>query len=258
MISPLSIPASQFGYGMASFQGARKSPIFGVVVHTTGSGLPKKARSLTAADTLAEGVRYYATNGGPVYVVGWDGRIVAVADEATRTWHCGVDDATARTLYRSGSAWMSKATPAAAARWRSRWPAYQSPFDIIPGGEDCNSAYIGIEMIPVTDGSSVWTTPMRPGLRFTRAQHEAVRKLVDDIGRRHGFPAGWKSSRRLIGHFDVNPLERQDSGGGWDPGYQRANPYIDWAYIRGGLDGTVVLKLALTGFVAWGAYQLLK
>ncbi len=56
--------------------------------------------------------------------------------------------------------------------------------------------------------------------------------LCADIGKRHGFPDGWQHTSRLVGHEDVDILERMDSHGGWDPGYLRAQPYFDFRYVR--------------------------
>jgi N-acetyl-anhydromuramyl-L-alanine amidase AmpD len=73
---------------------------------------------------------------------------------------------------------------------------------------------------------------MRPGLLFTEAQHRALVALGRDLAARHGWPAGWGRTPRLVGHEDVQLLERQDAGGGWDPGALRAKPYIDFEFIR--------------------------
>ena len=52
---------------------------------------------------------------------------------------------------------------------------------------------------------------------------------------RHGWPAG-APGPRLVGHEDVQPIERcdlQGAGlGGWDPGARRSRPFWDDAYVR--------------------------
>jgi hypothetical protein len=75
-------------------------------------------------------------------------------------------------------------------------------------------------------------TPMRAGLRFTRAQHETIARLAWDIAQRHGWPAGaWWRTARLVGHEDLTPLSRHDANGGWDPGGLRDAPYFDWQFV---------------------------
>lgn len=73
---------------------------------------------------------------------------------------------------------------------------------------------------------------MAPGLRFTTAQHNAVAALGKDLAARHGWPADWHKTGRLVGHEDVDPLNRSDKIGGWDPGWLRSRPYFDFAYVR--------------------------
>jgi hypothetical protein len=76
-------------------------------------------------------------------------------------------------------------------------------------------------------------TPLRPGLRFTKAQHDSVARLAVDVARRNHWPANeeWWRSPRLLGHEDLTPITRKDSKGGWDPGYLRERPYFDWDYV---------------------------
>ncbi len=85
-------------------------------------------------------------------------------------------------------------------------------------------------MIPIGDGFG--GDPMAPGLLFTRAQHESALGLAIDAGNRHGFPDGWRATSRLLGHEDVDPIERSDVGGGWDPGFLRVSPYFDLGFVR--------------------------
>jgi hypothetical protein len=84
-------------------------------------------------------------------------------------------------------------------------------------------------MIPCGSG---FGQPMRPGLLFTAAQHDGAAELVREMGARHGWPSGWQKTSRLLGHEDVDLLERMDALGGWDPGFLRAAPYFDFDYVR--------------------------
>ncbi|MDX1417939.1 MAG: hypothetical protein R3293_27305, partial [Candidatus Promineifilaceae bacterium] len=102
-----------------------------------------------------------------------------------------------------------------------------------------NSCYIHVECPPcVFHGEKRLETgaePLRPGLRFTAAQHNTVARLAVDIARRNGWPMNttWWRTPRLLGHEDLTPIARHDSRGGWDPGYLREKPYFDWDYVYG-------------------------
>lgn len=236
---------------IASPRTSTMRPVRGIALHTTGSGLPAKAVAAGQAP-LDAAIAYYRTSFSPTYVIGWDGTIAAIyADELYKTSHVGVEHDDLAPL-RSG-AWRLQVSPATSLAWSRRWGSSRNPLDLVTaiGGTLPNDATIGIEMIPMTDGRTQWAPPMRPGLRFTRAQHDAARALVADIARRHHFPTGWRSSR-LFGHEDLNPLRRQDAGGGWDPGRLRASPYVDMAHIAGGGLSPIVI-----GAIAAAAVVLL-
>lgn len=201
----------------------RSGPLYGIMLHTTGSGLPKKY-GWDADKTLAGAVGLYTNTGGPHYVIGWDGTIVAtVADEMIKGAHAGITDATARSAYAANN-WTHRVSDIGAQLWRQRWAPAQSPADLIPGGNlsSINDKWIGIEMIPISAGGSPYAVPAYFGSRFTAAQHTAARKLAHDIASRHNFPSGWsdKMSPRLLGHSDLNPIQRDSSALPlWDPGY---------------------------------------
>lgn len=253
MISPLAtLITSPFHTGQT-----RPVPVFGVTFHTTGSGLPAQALA-AGKNPVQAGIDYYRTSKGPMYLIGWDGRIVATAaDESVRTWHAGVE-ANERRPLQDGS-WRKMVSPATAAAWDRAWGPTKNPIagagaSLIPS-DDPNAATIGVEMIPVTpDGRTLWAKPARPGLRFTAAQLAAGRALASDIARRHRWPAGWRKTR-VFGHEDLNPIRRHDAGGGWDPGFLRSSPYVDMDAIRGEGD---VFTLALVGGAAAVMYWLLR
>lgn len=245
MLSSLAKPvANPFTTGQL-----RPTDPFGVAYHTTGSGLPAQAKTLMV-DPLDYGVATYLQMKGPTYLIGWDGTIDAVAqDENIRTWHIGVE-ADEKTPLLTGT-WRQLVSPATAQAWDRKHGADKNPISadgttahaLIPG-TDPNNLLVGVEMIPVTpDGKTFWADPMRPGLRFTHAQHEAARQLAADLAARYHWPAGWQKTR-VFGHEDINPLRRNDAGGGWDPGDLRAEPYIDFAYIRGGSLWPIVVGAA--------------
>lgn len=218
----------------------RKVPVYGVTFHTTGSGLPSKALS-EGKDPFQAGIDYYRSSMGPTYLIGWKpGQIAAIArDESVVTWHAGTSDSVKWNALKS-SGWKSMVSPATVQFFARQWGAQRNPlsadgttqFSVIPTAY-ANNSTIGVEMIPVTPGgSTLWAQPMRLGLRFTQWQHDAARALAADLARRHGWPAGWQETR-ILGHEAVNPIDRHDAGGGWDPGWLRANPYIDMNYIKG-------------------------
>lgn len=92
----------------------------------------------------------------------------------------------------------------------------------------------GVEMLPIVRGNrDPSVAPFRPGLLFTQAQHDSAAALYRLLRERHGWPEG-PPGPRLVGHEDVQPIERHDKGGGWDPGSRRARPYWDDAYVRAG------------------------
>jgi N-acetyl-anhydromuramyl-L-alanine amidase AmpD len=206
-------------------------PVRAIAIHTTGSGLPAQALSVNQ-DPLEAAIAYYRVNYSPTYVIAWDGRIAAIyGDELAKTSHIGVE-ADEFGPIRDGT-WRSLVSPETVRRWEARWGRGRNPLDLT-GGALPNDVVLGIEMIPMTDGTHAWAVPYRTGLRFTAAQHRAARALVADIRRRHGVRTP------LYGHEDLNPIRRSDAGGGWDPGRLRGRPYVDMAAIDGRLSPVVV------------------
>lgn len=216
----------------AATDGIVRDP-WGLLVHTTGGGVTamakkRKRRPIDVAIQIyidsQNGSNGYKW-GGPTYVMDHDGTIYQIAPEEILTNHCGGGN---RVFYRDAT-WIKKAHPAAVAKWNAQWgPKYDDPYDLFPA-KSPNVNFVGLEMIPVGDG---FGEAMRPGLRFSKHQHDAVVDLARDIGGRHGWPAGWWRTSRLLGHEDVDILNRMDKGGGWDPGFLRAQPYFDFKYVR--------------------------
>lgn len=230
----------------------RKSPPFGVAFHTTGSGLPRAALE-KGQDPFQFGINLYRESMGPTYLIGWrPGEIAAIThSEDVLTWHAGSQGAIAAAL-KSG-AWRQQVSPATVLHY-ARVYGDKNPLSadgttlhsvIPPPG--ANDRLVGVEMIPVTaNGKDYWAPPMRPGLRFTKWQHDAARDLAADLARRYGWPAGWQKTR-ILSHEAVNPIERHDSGGGWDPGWIRFQPYIDMDHIQGSGSGMLVLLVGAVG-----------
>lgn len=185
----------------------RTLPVFGLVVHTTGSGITEQAKKLKV-DPLDHAVAYYLDpkHYFPHYVIGYDGEIVQVADEKERAQHVGFAE---RGKYLT-SEWENLLPAKLVMNWHSRWPRFQSPAHLFPGASP-NNVYIGCELLPP----------------FTVEQHKAVVMLAADIGERYKLPDHWWQTPRLVGHSDLNPLTR----GEWDPGKT-----FNWGYVLQLLD----------------------
>lgn len=212
---------------------------WGLLVHTTGRGVCAKAQK-TGTTPVAVALDIYARSqdgrlhpykwGGPTYVLDHDGALYQLAPDDIVTYHAGGGE---RDEYLNGS-WIHRCSPKIVAAWHRAWPAYKSPQHLYPHAS-ANTDYVGLEMIPCGSGFGM---PMRAGLLFTREQHDRVVDLGRDLGQRHGWPGRWWRTPRLLGHEDVQPIDR-DKGGGWDPGWLREAPYFDFEYVRVGFDPAI-------------------
>jgi hypothetical protein len=187
---------------------------FGVVVHTTGGGIVRFAAA-HGIDPLAAAISIYSAPGAnfPHYCIDGTGVAAQIADERELAPHAGID-AKGRALYLSG-AWTSRVSKTGLALWRARWPGVKSPLALFPG-RSVNQVYLGIELIPTATKT------------FTLAQYDTLARLLADIERRHGIMLSWS---RLVGHEDLEPLERWDAAGGWDPGSLRATQRFSWPAV---------------------------
>lgn len=207
--------------------------IYGLVVHTTGAGLPAKARARGLYHTV-QAVDYYSKSHGCHYVCGWrglDGDLLQVAHEDERANGVGMKDQVASV--RAGR--FAKDLPKAlVSRWRRRWAPLLNPLQLF-AGTSANSCYVHVEMPPCVyhDGEKLRTDagPFTEHARFTEAQHDAIAFLACDLARRYKWPDGWWTTGRLVGHEDLSPITRHTSHGGWDPGALRFRPWFDWAYV---------------------------
>lgn len=217
-------------------RGVPRDP-WGFLLHTTGGGVTARAKKIKRRP-IEVALHVYISSqngsngyfwGGPAYVIDHDGTTYQIAPDNILTAHCGGKD---RPEYISGT-WINKVAPAALAAWHAQWGRrYKHPYQLFPS-KNPNNEFVGAEMIPVGDGFG--GEPMAKGLRFTKAQHDAAIDLARDLAARHQWPAGWQKTPRLVGHEDVQLLERMDKGGGWDPGSLRARPYFDFSYVRHGI-----------------------
>lgn len=229
VLSPLAVQVE----GMRSPAKAHLRKPWGLLLHTTGRNVPALAAK-RGEQPIEVAIRVYRASqngsngymwGGPGYIIDHDGTIYQIAPDNVKTAHAGGSD---RKSYLSGD-WEQEASPEIVLRWHAQWPGRSNPYHLFPSSSP-NDDYIGVEMIPI--GSGLGGQPMAPGLLFTQAQHDAAAALAIDVGERHGFPPGWRQTSRFLGHEDVQPINRDDSHGGWDPGYLRAKPYFDFSYVR--------------------------
>jgi len=194
-----------------------KKKAYGVLVHTTGVGVLARAQKWKCTP-LKAAERIYSKRGASFahYVIGQDGTIIQIADERERAWQAGMPREQLK-LYKSGM-WVKKCPRRIVKMWEDRWGPGSTPADLYPSRSP-NNDYIGIEMVP------------NKNTKFSKSQLEiGLPALVADIFIRHGikFSAKDLMSTRLLGHEDVEPLERWNRRGGWDPGTLRDRPKFKW------------------------------
>jgi hypothetical protein len=213
--------------------------VYGLVVHTTGGSLVCKA-VLRRQDPTAVATDHYYRSHGTHYVCGWSGaaggQLVQVAEDRYRANGVGVAE---QLRSVRGGRWTDDVAAVAAEQWRRRWPDRAHPLALLPGTTSANAAYVHVEMPPAVvpwckhiGPGGLAAEPMRPGLRYTRAQHETIADLAVELAARHGWTGAWWDTPQLLGHEDLSPISRNDKGGGWDPGALRAEPWFDWAFVK--------------------------
>lgn len=188
---------------------------WGVCLHTTGRTVGQRARE-AGQEPIDRILRLYAEGRAwPHYVVDTDGAVWQTGELTSRAAHAGIAPAQLQ-LYQSG-AWRQKVSAAALYHWERRWPGKTSPVELYPGLSP-NTSLVGIELVPLpaisTAPGQTWYTPL---------QYARCAALIDFIAGELGFsnPRHIGNENRLLLHEDVEPLERWDASGGWDPGYLR-------------------------------------
>jgi len=210
ILSPLAVSS-----GPLRRQQTRTLPVYGLCVHTTSGGPARQAKGKGKAP-LQIALDYYlrGREGFPHYVIDYDGTIHAVCDEGHIAWHAG-------WLTIGGKKrWASWTAPA---WWSTVWRRWNvaSPADLLPPpARDPNEVYIGVELLADVTGYG-----------FTSAQYDALARLALDVARRHNFTISAAPSPRLLGHEDLDPIERAKGFGGWDPGAHRTDPKFSWAAL---------------------------
>lgn len=209
----------------------RTAPVYGFALHCTGSGLTADAIR-HGVDVLKFAGDYYQKPGTYFahYVIGFAGEVVQISDEHLHAQHVGFL-AAERAAFLDGS-WKTKVDPWYAGAWAKRWPNYKSPAHLFPGPSP-NDVYVGAEMLVWANGCP--GRPLGSGTNHTAEQHVVAARLVADVAARWGFPPGWQDTGRLACHEDLNPLNRSNGFGGWDPGVLRKSADLalfDWEYFK--------------------------
>ena len=213
-----------------------RGKVWGTVNHTMGAGLPAKA--LDAGEEVhVRAHRHYLNSHGAHYNVAYNGDIIQVANEDMQANGVGMSDQI-KEVKESGFDWWKKSfhgNHVASAMWEVRWHDADTPLDLYPT-KYANSCYVHVEMPPCVfwydDVLQIEEEPMRPGLRFTKAQHDSFIKLSIDVADRNKLPDGWWNTGRLVGHEDLSPLTRGNKAGCWDPGWLREDPWFDFKYVK--------------------------
>lgn len=209
---------------------------YGLLVHTTGDGIP--AKIISSGDNSVDVTKavYGNMSEGPHYAIVPDGTLIKFRSPATLSYHAKTE-ASQRRSFLDGS-WekdLNRIPPDLVSWWKRRWqggtPSYKSPQHMYPGSTP-NKAYVGVELIPCGHYQKVtWTaslgTPATPKGRYTAAQYTRLGLLALSLQHAFNFPDGWESTGRLCGHEDVNPYTRP----GWDPGAYRC--WFSWQLFKG-------------------------
>lgn len=197
---------------------------YGLCVHTTGSGVPTKAKE-HGVDPMEIALNVYLAPDAPSrgvftnfphYVLGHDGVLIQIAEESERARHAAVESED-RAAYLSG-AWRKKVSTVGLRLWEEKWPGFKSPSHLYPS-KSPNEDYIGVELIP-------HLVPFPDGSRFSAEQYATLKALILDVEVRHNVRL---RGPRLVGHEDIDPLDRWTSRGGYDPGSLQVKPSFYWA-----------------------------
>lgn len=204
--------------------------VHGLVVHTTGSRIVKRAVK-RGADPVRLAAAYYERSTGTTYVIDYDGTIWQVASEHERAWGVGTHAQIAAE--RDPRGWQAVVSPVMARLWTDVWGTERTPLSILPAHPNACMAHV--EVVPLPRARRL-SEAAAPGLWYTEAQHRAVATLAVDIARRNDFAhiANWwlpGQHSRLVEHADITPASRSDKHGSWDLGGRRLQPRFDWQRV---------------------------
>ncbi len=217
----------------------RDGDVFGLAVHTSGSGILRRAREKGhSPDKIA--LDYYdSATYSTHFVAGHEG-LYQLTDVREHVKHIGytkgvdgkLSGSQRRAWYHSGK--WAESMPEFAARWRAAWPGKASPSSLHPGKYP-NGDYVAIELIPAGLG---YGRTFGESYRYSLAQHVAVALVALELAGACRWPDDFEHTGRLASHEDLGPHGRVGPAGnprdgeGWDPGRHRAEPWIAWAMIQ--------------------------
>ena len=236
-LSKVAVQVEQHSNTRKKWTRKKKRPLkyrkktYGLVVHTTGSGITSRALQKNK-DVFEMCLDRYLKTGGATYLNGYDGSLVQMANDFQMAYGASVKDQLKQ------HPWDAGLDPMTSSAWEDRWEHLEDvegPLDLFPT-KYANACYVHVEMPPIRAYNKEGlpknlADSMRAGIWFTKVQHDNIVKLSIDLADRNSWPDGWWKTGRLVGHEDVSPCTREGKGGGWDPGALRANPRFDWNYV---------------------------
>ncbi len=217
----------------------RVGNVFGLCVHTSGSGVLRRAKK-NGKDPDDIALDYYDSATYSTHFVAGHKGLYQITDVGEHVKHIGytkgvdgrLSGAQRRRWYHSGK--WAESMPEFAKRWRRAWPGKASPSSLHPSKYP-NADYVAIELIPAGEG---FGRPMGGSLRYSLAQHIAVALVALELAEAYNWPDEFEDSGRLASHEDLGPHGRVGPAGnprdgeGWDPGRHREHPWISWPTIK--------------------------
>lgn len=199
----------------------RTSPVRGVIVHHTGSGLigrwKREAKAKPSLQPLDTAINLYRNilKVSPHWVIDQNGEFFQVCDESYAAHHTGT---AGHQVYR-------RTVPA---YWLNRWQPFgvNSPYGLMGGtlwsSGSANNETVGIEVVP---------NPQNPTGPWSEKCLETLRHMAFAIAERHGFPC---DHLHVVGHYDAHPNSRSHAvtQKPWDPWEHQFNPTLAQSLFR--------------------------
>lgn len=215
---------------------------YGLIIHTTGSGLPDKAMKNGQYPTV-RAERHYSRSHGCHLINGYRGHdggdLIQMAHDGERASGVGTRRQKSKPnqkaqhdsiLGKYKGDWRKDLPASLVKRLEEQWPGYPNPLNLLP--DSPNACCVHMECPPLT---KFWIAqgfePAFPGSYFTQAQYDTIAAVGVDYAARKQWPWEWWRMPRLLGHEDLTPISRHDKLGGWDPGALRASPRFDWRLV---------------------------
>lgn len=214
--------------------------VFGIMVHTTGSGPPKRAwrrqngyvsgvqSPMAVMTEIYEGMKTV----GPHFAIDPFGGVVQYRSAKHVAHHCRMRDSERRPLldghWRNDRNRIEKYL---VEYWDDKFPNFSTrgPAHLYPSRYP-NTDYIGIEMMPCGHRlkgkwTNHWGTQPNSRLRHSQESYITLCALIAHLCKKWSIPLNFRSGR-IVGHEDINPYTRP----GWDPGAPNGN--FDWKFVE--------------------------